>query len=81
MPQQGHIVQQQQQQSQIIQQSAISLNSTTPFQLNSTTLPTTTTTYSPTFNSFPSYMESQHIDSGTTLQQLQSAENPNQAVP
>lgn len=81
--QQGSIVvqQPQQQQSQIIQQPSISLSSTTPFQLNSTTLTTTTTTYSPTFNSFPSYMESQHIDTGTTLQQLQSVENPNQQVP
>lgn len=81
-PQQGTInVQQsqQQQQTQVIQQPTLA--STAPFQLNSTTLPTTTTTYSPTFNSYPSYMETQHIDSGTSLQQLQTVENPNQAVP
>lgn len=80
-PQQGTIVvqQSQQQQSQIIQQPTLS--STTPFQLNSTTLPTTSTTYSPTFNSFPSYMETQHIDSGTSLQQSQTVDNPNQVVP
>lgn len=81
--QQGTIVvqQSQQQQSQIIQQPTLS--STTPFQLNSTTsLPTTTTTYSPTFNSFPSYMETQQVDSGSSLQQLQtSTDNPNQAAP
>lgn len=80
-PQQGNIVvQQSQQQSQMIQQS-IPLSSTTPFQLNSTTIPTTTTTYSPTFNSFPSYMENQHIDPGPSLQQTQCVENANQAAP
>ncbi|KAJ6641924.1 Glutamine-rich protein 2, partial [Pseudolycoriella hygida] len=77
-PQQGTIVVQQSQQ-QIIQQPTLS--STTPFQLNSTTMPTTTTTYSPSFNSFPSYMETQQIDSGQTLQQLQTVDNSNQVVP
>lgn len=85
--QQGTIViqQSQQQQSQMMQQPT--LNSTTPFQLNSTTLSTTTTTFSPTFNSFPSYMESQQIDSGTLIpqlqqqqQQLQPVDNPNPAA-
>ncbi|KAG4079903.1 hypothetical protein HA402_015034 [Bradysia odoriphaga] len=80
--QQGTIViqQSQQQQSQMMQQPTLS--STTPFQLNSTALSTTTTTFSPTFNSFPSYMESQQIDAGTSsIPQLQPVDNMNPAAP
>ncbi|XP_037045550.1 uncharacterized protein LOC119080996 isoform X3 [Bradysia coprophila] len=80
--QQGTIViqQSQQQQSQMMQQPTLS--STTPFQLNSTALSTTTTTFSPTFNSFPSYMESQQIDAGTSsIPQLQHVDHTNPAAP